>query len=63
MSSDDHMPVFMQVAELSAKLAPFEQLAEPTMGGEDFSFIAEKARRDSSLLSPCLMKCLLRTLW
>jgi len=33
-----------QVAEIAAKLAPFELLVEPTMGGEDFSFIAEKAR-------------------
>lgn len=36
-----------QVAGISAKLAPFELLAEPTMGGEDFSFIAEKACRRS----------------
>jgi len=38
------VPACTQVAEISAKLAPFELLVEPTMGGEDFSFIAEKAR-------------------
>ena len=33
-----------QGAEVAAKLSTFEHLSEPTMGGEDFSFIAEQVR-------------------
>ena len=34
----------LQGAEIAAKLSSFEPLPEPTMGGEDFSFIAEQVR-------------------